>query len=78
MAEEQSGAAAGTSSNSADDQKKQEEEKHELVKLLIQRKADCTKQNANGETPLIKAVKKKYATICQVFLVIILNNAVSD
>lgn len=77
MAEEQPGAAAGTS-NSADDQKKQEEEKHELVKLLIQRKADCTKQNANGETPLIKAVKKKYATICQVFLMFISNDIVSD
>jgi len=64
-------AGAGTAGQEPDAQQtaeQQEDEKHELVKLLIQRKADCTKQNANGETPMIKAVKKKYAKICQLII----------
>lgn len=73
MAEPQGGGAAAAAGGAAaaDQQQsaqEQEKEKHELVRLLIARKADCTKQNANNETPLIKAVKKKYKTICQVRL----------
>lgn len=71
VAEAGAAAAAGGAGAEPDSQQtaeKQEQEKYELVKLLIKRKADCTKQNANGETPLIKAVKKKYKTICQLII----------